>query len=122
MNQPKIKKGFLQVNISGFVFHPNTENGKQELDAMGDFIEIQPIMYDIFDLVAHSDLDTALKELPESLLPEIHSVLCELAKLIRLHRPNPDKIVPVGVRDPSIKQEKPKLLDAAGAELRPTKH
>lgn len=129
MSDLKVKKGFVQVNITGFIFHPASELNKHDAEAMGDFVEAQPIMYDLYELPAHSDLDTkeklvmALRELPPGLLQEVHSLLEEMVKIVRLHRPTPTKLIPVGVRDQSIQEApKPKLFDATGGELKPTKH
>lgn len=131
MDKPKIKKGFLQVNITGFIWHPMSEVEKQQAQAMGDFVEVQPIMYDVLEvpMIApdaspheRAAWEAELKKLPDGLLQETHNVLEEISKLIRLHKPDPTKIVPIGVRDPSIKPATPKLLNASGDELKPTKH
>lgn len=120
----KTKKGFIQVNITGFIWHQNiTDAQKAEPDAMGDFVEIQPIMYDIMVPVTGEIPAGEMLTVPQGMEQEVLNVLGELAKLIRLHKPDPSKIVQVGVRDPSIQTApKKKLLDSTGGELKPTSH
>lgn len=117
------KKGFLQVNITGFIFHPATEAEKTALDAPGDFVEVQPIMYDLFVPVTGQITEEEVKKIPNGMAEEILAVLHEVAAFVRNHTPNPNGLVTIGNGGRELVKAAPKpLLDSTGGVLSPTKH
>lgn len=117
------KKGFLQVNITGFIFHPATEAEKESLDAPGDFVEAQAIMYDLYVPVTGELSDVDACKLPLGMGDEVIKVMRETAAFVRNHTPNPNGLITLGNGGKELAKAPVKpLLSATGGVLTPTKH
>ncbi len=115
------RKGFIQVNISGFIWHPATEVEKSELSAPGDMVDIQPILYDIMVNADGTFEPADERKIPEGLAAEVFSVLHEVAAIVRNHKPDPNGLVHIGTGGKDLVTAPKPLLDQSGRPII-TKH
>lgn len=114
---PRIKKGFIQVNISCYVYDPrltDAEKCVENPNVVGDFADMQPILYNVYAPVSGDISPEELYGIPKGMQQEVFNVMSQTCKLIREHTPDPTKMVMLRQQQALQSETKPLLLDHKG--------
>lgn len=116
----RMKKGFIQVNVSCYVFDPRLTEIEKTMDdpnVVGDFVEAQQIMYDIFVPVNGEISDEERVGIPKGMQAEVFAVMSAVSRFVRDHVPDPTKLHLLRKQEALQAEQKPVLLDSKGETL-----
>ncbi len=117
---PRIKKGFIQVNVTCYVFDPRLTEAEKTMDdpnVIGDFVEAQPIMYDVYVPIDDVMTPEEMVGIPKGMQTEVFSVMSAVCKFIREHTPDPTKMLMLRQQQALQAEKKLTLLDHKGETI-----
>jgi hypothetical protein len=116
----RIKKGFIQVNVTCYVFDPRLTEVEKTMDdpnVIGDFVEAQPIMYDVYVPIDDVMTPEEMVGIPKGMQTEVFSVMSAVCKFIREHTPDPTKMLMLRQQQALQAEKKLTLLDHKGETI-----
>ena len=117
---PRIKKGLIQVNVTCYVFDPRLTEVEKTMDdpnVIGDFVEAQPIMYDVYVPIDGNISPEEMVGIPKWMQTEVFAVMSAVCKFIREHTPDPTKMLMLRQQQALQAEKKLTLLDHKGETI-----